>query len=404
MNAVPNHASDRLSGLRDAVDELLPALRAQAPAGRLARRLPRANVDALRAAGLVRVYNPRRFGGDELHMADVLPLVARVAEACPASAWVLAIYQIHNWVLALFPETAQQEVFARNPDPLVCASLNPAKNSVRRVDGGYHVERARFTFCSGAAAREWGLFGALVRDATGNVVDAGCLLIPGDAVAELDDWQVSGLQSTGSISLLAENLFVPAHRFLSYADATAYRTPGASLNPGALFRAAFVPMLVLNLAGPALGAAEAAWQAFVTHLRDKGAAAGAYPLPGLTRAEAPATHEVIANARLAIDTARLLLAEAGDCVRARAEDGVPMTPLQSASVNLQTSQAMRECLRAVQMLFLQAGGAVLQGEHPLQQAFQDVSAINCHGFLAHEANLALYGALALGQPRPGAFL
>jgi len=52
---------------------------------------------------------------------------------------------------------------------------------------------------------------------------------------------------------------------------------------------------VLNLAGPALGAAEFALQWFIENLKDKGAAAGAYPLPGLPRNEAPATHEAIAT-------------------------------------------------------------------------------------------------------------
>ena len=61
-----------------------------------ARRLPVENIEAMRGAGLYRMYNPKRFDGAELHMDEVLPVVARIAEACPASAWVLAVYQIHN--------------------------------------------------------------------------------------------------------------------------------------------------------------------------------------------------------------------------------------------------------------------------------------------------------------------
>ena len=390
--------------LARSVSDLVAPFRDLDAVGRQQRRLPQAKVDALCAAGLFRVYNPARWGGFELHMDEVLPLVAKLAEGCPASAWVLAVYQIHTWVISLFPEQAQTEVFRDQPNPVACASLNPSKNRARKVDGGYLIESGRFTFCSGAAAREWALLGALITDEAGSVIDVGCLLVPDDALRELDDWFVSGLQATGSLSLVANNLWVPAHRFLSYQAATAYRTPGAAVNVGSLYQAAFVPMLVLNLAGPALGAAEYALNVFVANLHDKGAAAGSYPLAGQSRVDSPATHETIATARMQIDSARLLTAQAGRTIRAAAEARRPLTPEQSAKVNLETSYAMRQCLRAAQALFLQAGGGVLQPSHPLQGAYQDVLAINCHGFLAHEANLALYGALALGQARPSAFL
>jgi hypothetical protein len=98
------------------------------------------------------------------------------------------------------------------------------------------------------------------------------------------------------------------------------------------------------------------------------------------------------------------LAQAAHSIRTQAEAGIQMSPVDAAKVNLDTSHAVRECLAAVQALFLQAGGAVLHPAHPLQHAYQDVSAINCHGFLAHEANLALYGSLVTGHAHPGAFL
>ncbi|MFT4583926.1 MAG: 3-hydroxy-9,10-secoandrosta-1,3,5(10)-triene-9,17-dione monooxygenase [Gammaproteobacteria bacterium] len=368
------------------------------------RRIPQANIDAMRAAGLYRVYNPKRFGGAELHMDEVLPVVAQIAEACPASAWVLAVFQIHNWVLSLFPEQAQQEVFSANPDVVACASLNPSKNMTRKVAGGYLIEDGRFTFCSGAHYRDWALLGSLIVDDAGAVCDVGCMLVPGDDLEELDDWYVSGLQATGSISLLAKALFVPEHRFLSYSAATAYQSPGRTTNSESLYMAAFVPMLVLNLAGPALGAAETALAAFVANLNEKGSKAGAYPLPGIARVDAPATHEAIATARMQIDCARLLLEQSATTIRRFAELGQVMRPEESAKVNLETSYAVRECLKATQLLFLQAGGAVLQPGHPLQQAYQDVTAVNCHGFLGHEANLSLYGSLVTGHDHPTAFL
>jgi 3-hydroxy-9,10-secoandrosta-1,3,5(10)-triene-9,17-dione monooxygenase len=386
------------------VDSFVDEFSARRNAAREARKLPVENITAMRDAGLYRVYNPKRFDGAERHMDEVLPVIARIAQACPASAWVLAVYQIHNWVLSLFPEPAQQEVFVANPDAVVCASLNPSKNMTKKVADGYLIEDGRFTFCSGAAYRDWALLGALIVDDTGVVVNVGCMLVPGAELEELDDWTVSGLQATGSISLLAKGLFVPEHRFLSYGDATAYKSPGRSANPGSLYMAAFVPMLVLNLAAPALGAAEYALRAFIANLEEKGTKAGAYPLAGVARVDAPAAHEAIALSRMQIDCARLLLQQSAATIRQFAEAGKPMRAEDSAKVNLETSYAVRECLKATQQLFLQAGGAVLQPGHPLQEAYQDVSAVNCHGFLGHEANLSLYGSLVTGHDHPDAFL
>ncbi|MFT4562895.1 MAG: 3-hydroxy-9,10-secoandrosta-1,3,5(10)-triene-9,17-dione monooxygenase [Gammaproteobacteria bacterium] len=386
------------------IENLVQEFAARKTAAIEARRIPDANIKAMRDAGLYRVYNPKRFGGDAVHMDDVLPTVARIAEACPASAWVLAVFQIHNWVLSLFPEQAQHEVFGANQDAVACASLNPSKNMTRKVAGGYLIEDGRFTFCSGAHHRDWALLGSLIVDDAGAVCDVGCMLVPGDDLEELDDWYVSGLQATGSISLLAKELFVPEHRFLSYGAATAYQSPGRTINSESLYMAAFVPMLVLNLAGPALGAAETALRAFVANLNEKGSKAGTYPLPGIARVDAPATHEAIATARMQIDCARLLLQQSAATIRRFAELGQAMRPEDSAKVNLETSYAVRECLKATQLLFLQAGGAVLHPGHPLQEAYQDVTAVNCHGFLGHEANLSLYGSLVTGHDHPEAFL
>ena len=93
---------DAKSSLGAAVAGLIMPFQAADAEGRQQRRLPRAQIDAMRATGLYRVYNPTRWGGFELHMDEVLPLVAQLAEGCPASAWVLAVYQIHTWVIALF--------------------------------------------------------------------------------------------------------------------------------------------------------------------------------------------------------------------------------------------------------------------------------------------------------------
>ena len=67
----------------DRIASLSASLRERAEEAEKARRLSRQTVDELVAAGLFKVYQPGRFGGPELSMAEVLPLITRTARACP---------------------------------------------------------------------------------------------------------------------------------------------------------------------------------------------------------------------------------------------------------------------------------------------------------------------------------
>lgn len=363
-----------------------------------ARRIPAETVTEMKRSGLLRVYNPERWGGYEMHMQDVLPLVQEVAKGCTSTAWVMAVYQIHTWLLSLFSEEAQREVFAKDRNPIVAAALNP-KSSGRRVKGGIRIDKGVYPFCSGCDGREWGIFGLRVLGDGGQMVDAGAVLMGRDEARIEDDWFVSGLKATGSKTVIAENVFVPEHRYLSYGPGIAGTAPGLATNPGNLYRAAFVPMLVLNLTGPALGAAEAALAQFKEALGNR-----MLPLVNERQADAGQTRRLIAAADMRIEIARMLLDRAAERLRERAEAGMAMAPEERARVCLESTWAVRECLQAVEAIFCAGGAGVLMDGNPLQRAFQDVAAINVHGFLGHDSNLDVYGGLVLGRKADGLFL
>ncbi len=395
------HLSAAANKLLSSAADLAPIFGARTVAATAERRLGADTVAQMCDAGMLKAYVPTRFGGDELHMVEVLPSVARLARGCSAAAWVLAVYQVHNWLVAFLPDAVQQEVFSDGPSPVIVASLNPMKNIARSVDGGFLIERGSFPFCSGAPARDWAWLGVQVLDDSDALIDVGALLVSGKDLQEKDDWFVSGLQATGSLSLTCSDLFVPQDRLLSYGAACAGTSPGLDSNPGPAFNAAFVPILVLNLGGPGLGIAEQALQDFTESLLSK---PGAYPITGEARANAPQAHTMLTEAEMRVDIARLLLDRAGRVIRDAAKQSGRMPRALAAKTCVDTTWATRECMHAVQALFLNSGGAVLTPDHPLQRAFQDVSAINCHGFLSHESAVRLYGSLVTGQEEPTAFI
>ena len=60
---------------------------------------------------------------------EILETVRAMAHGCTSSAWTLGFYTLHNWMLALFGEQAQNEVF--DAGPVLCpAPLAPTGRAI----------------------------------------------------------------------------------------------------------------------------------------------------------------------------------------------------------------------------------------------------------------------------------
>jgi len=86
---------------------LIPGLAERAPAATAARQVPAETIAKYRAAGILRILQPRRFGG----MQGRFNLFSRIAEEFThggaSSAWVYAVLAEHRWIIAQYPEKAQ---------------------------------------------------------------------------------------------------------------------------------------------------------------------------------------------------------------------------------------------------------------------------------------------------------
>ena len=76
------------------------------------RELPAATVDRPQRSGFTELLVPARFGGPQADFPAILDPVRRMAHGCTSSAWTIGFYALHNWMLALFGEQAQEEAFA----------------------------------------------------------------------------------------------------------------------------------------------------------------------------------------------------------------------------------------------------------------------------------------------------
>jgi 3-hydroxy-9,10-secoandrosta-1,3,5(10)-triene-9,17-dione monooxygenase len=207
---------------------LIPRLAERAPAAAAARRLPPQTIAEYRSAGILRILQPRRFGGMQGRFSLFSRIVEELTYGCASSAWVYAVLAEHQWIIAQYPEQAQIDVWGDEPEAVASSSLAP-RAAARRVAGGWRLS-GRYSFSSGCDYAQWAIVGAFLGE-MGDPRSIAYLLVPLAEVEIVDDWQTLGLLGTGSKSLVLDDVLVPAHRAVMVADLFAGTPPGALVHP-----------------------------------------------------------------------------------------------------------------------------------------------------------------------------
>ena len=138
--AAADHAplDDAEQDLLDQARHLVPTLAERAAATTIARNVPSETIGDFHRTGILRVLQPRRFGGLQLRFCLFSRIVEALTQGCASSAWVYAVLGEHQWIIASYPLQAQIDVWG--DDPLAVASSSLAPRSVAtRVAGGWRV-------------------------------------------------------------------------------------------------------------------------------------------------------------------------------------------------------------------------------------------------------------------------
>ncbi len=150
-----------------------------------------------------------------------MDVVAEIGRGDTSTAWTLSLVNGANWMAAaVFPEETQQEVFGTQGGARVTGVLAPRQCTVQRVDGGYLIEEGKWGFNSGSYHSNWVGLGIPLLNERGEVVDQGFALLPSEDIERLNDWNVIGMQGTGSTSVAVHDKFVPDRRITSMHQST----------------------------------------------------------------------------------------------------------------------------------------------------------------------------------------
>src|SRR5215472_1500361 len=219
---------DNERALLERARALIPRLAERAPAATAARMLPAETIAEYHAAGILRILQPRRFGGMQGRFSQFSRIVEELTYGCASSAWVYAVLAEHQWIIAQYPEEAQIDVWGDDPEAVASSSLAP-RAAAARVRGGWRLS-GRYPFSSGCDFAQWAIIGAFLGEA-GDPRRVAYLLVPLTEIEIVDDWQVLGLLGTGSKSLVLHDVFVPEHRSVLLSDLFAGTAPGRRVHP-----------------------------------------------------------------------------------------------------------------------------------------------------------------------------
>jgi 3-hydroxy-9,10-secoandrosta-1,3,5(10)-triene-9,17-dione monooxygenase len=370
--------------------ELVPALRARADAAEAARQMQKETLEDLHRTGLLRFHQPRRWGGMELPFVALFDVPAEVARGCASTGWNVANLGVHHWMLALYDDRAQEEVWGANPDVVIPSGIAYPQGRGRRVDGGLVIS-GHWNFSSGVDHGDWNMLAVMVRDGE-RVVDHRMCLVPRADYEIVDDWHVLGMRSTGSKSVRATEVFVPEHRALSMYLARGGATfPGARVNPNPLYQ---VPLSALGshcLAGAGVGNAQAALELTIEAIKERSTSYTA-----MRMRDFQAVQLRVARAGAMVDAARLSIRT--DCIEAEriAREGRAPTLEEKLRFKRNVAYAMERCTEAVDTLHALAGANGIYDRYPIQRLFRDQHALAAHIGFSWDAQAAPWALVAMG--------
>jgi alkylation response protein AidB-like acyl-CoA dehydrogenase len=357
--------------------------------------LPEATVQELQEAELFQLTIPRIYGGHQVDMRTYMDVVAEIGRGDTSTAWIVSLISGANWMAAaVFPEETQQEVFGTQGGARVTGVLAPRQCTLHRVDGGYIIEEGKWGFNSGSYHSNWVGLGIPLLNERGEVVDQGFALLPSEDVERLNDWNVIGMQGTGSTSVAVHNKFVPDRRITSMHQSTEGNYLSTNLRDEVEYRYAFVPFLAIVLIYPILGAARAMLEMLLERLPSRGIQYTWYT----KQAEATVTHLQVAEATAKIDAAQLFLERASDDIDSWARRGEYMEYMSRARVRMDSGYAARLLYEAADIIIEASGGSFAAAHNPLNHFWRDIRTGSLHAFSNPTTNIELYGRLLCGQP------
>lgn len=372
------------------VAELVPVLRANSEWSEQNRALPEETLTALADAGVFKMRVPKRYGGYESDASTLLGVMSEVAQGDGSAAWCVSAWAISTWLACLFPDHVQDQVFATE-NVRVCGVLSPTAEA-KPVEGGVVVNGA-WHFISGARHSLWQVIIAMAPTPDGSSMWPVMAVVPLSDLQIVDDWNTMGLRGTGSVTTVAQDVFVPADRLLPMV-AVLQEQFASQLNANSpVYRSPMMATGCTTFTGTAIGMAKAARSAFMDRI-DRKITYTDYT----SQREAPLTHLEVAEASFRIEESELRAAALAAQMDDKCLKGEPWTLEEKVHARAHLGRVFQLCKESAEILSSASGGSSIYTAEPLQRIVRDLHALSMHSLMHSSTNTELYGRILCGLP------
>jgi 3-hydroxy-9,10-secoandrosta-1,3,5(10)-triene-9,17-dione monooxygenase len=348
------------------------------------RQVPSESIDELLAAGLARLLVPGEHGGADLPLDVWFDLSVMIGKACPSTGWCASLLMHLPHVIALWPDEAQEAVWADGPDVPVALSVAPV-TSVRQVTGGYRVSGAS-PFTSGIAHSRCVGVGGMVPSAQGP--DWRWFILPRDSYTVKDVWHTAAMRGTGSNVVITDDVFVPEAHAVRVAEIREGTAPGGHSNADAKFRMPFASYSGLFATSVALGAARGAFEHFVAWMANR---------------RTPSDERLANEGAVQTATARIASQlEASEVIQRRVIEAAyspDVAVLENrARAMSDLTFAMELTVAAIDGVMAQSGTVAFNLDNPVQRAWRDIHMAAAHISVIAPINFGHRGRMLLDVP------
>jgi len=341
----------------------------------------------MQAAGFFRVLQPKRWGGYEMELGTFYDIEIALSEGDMSTGWTYGVFGAVTWFLGLIDDRLTQEVWGRDPSVLGCSSTMPAGKATA-VDGGFQLS-GHWRYASGCEHCEWALLGGMVR-AENAAPDWRFFVVPRRDYKTVDNWQVAGLQGTGSIDVMLDDVFVPDYRTQRLQDNFLLKGAGQAVNATSLYRVPFGQIFARGVSTAGLGALQAMLTALLDYSQNRVTRAGG------RATENPFVQLLCAETAATIDEMRTTLYRNFRTLHDYARRG-ETPPLElRLQYKFQSSAVIERSTLLAARIFKATGAAGLADELPFGRILADLMAARQHISNQYEYYGTNWGATMFG--------
>jgi alkylation response protein AidB-like acyl-CoA dehydrogenase len=368
-----------------AVERVRETILAGAVAAEENATLPAATVAALYESGLFSIKLPAELGGAEADPVTQMEVFEAIARLDPSAGWCTMIGATSIGEPGAFlPDEAIAQVFAGGRIPTAACGLVPTGRAAP-VDGGYRLT-GRWPFASGIRHAEWVATTAFVDREPGATEERRVFVVPATALQIHDNWQVAGLEGTGSCDFSAAELFVPEAFSWNRLEARPRRG-------GAIYLLGRPGFVANECVGFALGVGRCALDAITAFAQSK--------RRGLKQQATVASRAVfqrtLGECDLRLRAVRALAFELFERAWQIASAGQVPPPALQAELRGVASLATEVAVDTATRAFRYGGGAALYRTNILQRCLRDINAAAQHVVVSDVA-YENHGQFLLGLP------